>query len=58
MDKWVKFVEEKEIKMVKKDQWETFWELNEVTKGDFKNFEDDGSWNSMIDDFAEWLKTN
>ena len=56
MDKWLAFLtEEKKIEIVKKDQWEMFYELVKATKGNFKNFVDDGCWSSTIDEFCEYM---
>ena len=33
-----------------------FLELNTQTKGNIKNFEDDGTFPTIFDDFLEWLE--
>lgn len=43
---WCEFIEKEKASVVTKDLWNSFWELNDDTKGDFKNFVDDGCWPS------------
>jgi len=39
-------------KIIKRDEWDSLLDLTKTTKGNFANFEDDGSWNSIVDDFV------
>lgn len=40
------------IKALPRDTWDLFYELVKTTNGDLKNFVDDGSWPSLIDEFV------
>ena len=44
LDKWLTFIEKSEVKSIKKDQWQMFYQLCIQTKGVFANFVDDGCW--------------
>lgn len=61
LDSWIDFIEKraekenKEVSIIKKDEWEMFYELIVKTKGNIKNFVDDGCWPSLIDEFMESL---
>ena len=48
---WVDFLktEKTELQVIQKDTWNMILELIEATQGDFKNFQDDGSWPPLID---------
>jgi len=56
LDKWKAFlngkVERNEILVVTKDTWHLFWDLNTQCRGNISNFEDDGCWPVMIDEFV------
>ena len=57
--KWCEFlnakVEKKELTVVTKDTWDLFYDLVTQTKGDMQNFEDDGCWPVLIDQFHEYV---
>jgi len=59
MDKWVKFIQEKqgkkEITIMTKDTWDLFFDLVQQTGGDWSKFEDDGAWPVLIDGFVEYM---
>jgi hypothetical protein len=44
------------MNVVTKDLWNEFSKLVEQTNGDINNFEDDGAWPVMIDEFIEYLQ--
>lgn len=56
LEQWKAFlngkVERNEILVVTKDTWEQFYQLNKSTNGNIAEFEDDGTWPVMIDDFV------
>ena len=62
LDDWIKFLEagneDKSRQAIKKDEWEMFLEFNKNCKGNIKNFEDDGCFPSIFDDFLEWKEKN
>ena len=53
LGKWKDFLtkEKKELNAVPQDTWNLFINLVTSTKGDLKNFEDDGAWPSLVDEF-------
>jgi hypothetical protein len=54
---WVTFIVDiKKPVVVKLDQWNMFYELIKQTKGNIKNFVDDGTWSSIIDEFIEYIQ--
>ena len=59
LDKWIQFVNGKkergEILVITKDTWDLFYDLVKQTRGNISNFEDDGAWPSMIDDFVAFM---
>ena len=58
IDKWNAFIEKEAeggLKAIKKDTWNMLLELIEATNGDMANFQDDGAWPVLIDQFQEFL---
>jgi len=59
LEKWKAFCmgkfERNEIKVITRDTWDLFWDLNKQTRGNMSNFEDDGAWPSIIDEFVEYV---
>ncbi len=54
---WITFiVDKKKPAVIKLDQWNMFYELIKQTKGNIKNFVDDGTWSSIIDEFIEYIQ--
>jgi len=49
-------VEKKELLVITRDTWDLFFDLVKQTKGDLKNFVDDGAWPSIIDEFILYTK--
>ena len=62
LEDWVAFVndgdEKGTRKAIKKDEWDMFLEFNKNCKGKLSNFEDDGSFPSIFDDFLEWKESH
>ena len=57
MERWLEFVQAKGIKVVTKDVWDmllTF--LNDVSQGDMADYDDEGAWPVLIDDYVEWFR--
>ena len=59
LDIWGKFltdkVTKKELTVVTKDTWDLFYDLVQQTNGNMANFEDDGCWPVLIDQFNEYV---
>ncbi len=53
---WKQFLldkfERKELIVVTKDTWDLFYDFYKQTRGNLANFEDDGAWPVMIDEFV------
>lgn len=58
LKQWITFleVEKKELLVITRDTWDLFFDLVKQTKGDLKNFVDDGAWPSIIDEFILYTK--
>ena len=60
LEKWKDFLcgkeDRKELIVVTKDVWELFYDLVKQTKGQIQNFEDDGAWPVIVDEFIEYLE--
>lgn len=46
--------EKKDQQVIQKDNWMMLYELIETTRGDFKNFVDDGCWNILVEQFGQY----
>lgn len=55
---WINFIESNPIKIVKKDEWNMFYEMVAETKGSFKNYKDEGCWPLLFDEFVEYYAKN
>jgi len=59
LTQWKSFVTAKrdagEILVITKDTWNLFYDLIKQTRGNIANFEDDGAWPTMIDNFVEFV---
>ena len=55
---WCEFLDEKksEHKFISRDTWNLLLDLATQVKPDFSDFDEDGAWPVIIDDFVEWVK--
>lgn len=57
---WGTFLKAMEAKnsqfAINQDNWNLFLQLVDQTGGTWVNFEDDGSWSTLIDEFGEHMK--
>lgn len=56
LKEWVDFVQNQYKKAISKDVWSQFYEFTVTIAHDFKNYEDDGAWPVIIDEFIEFCK--
>lgn len=42
---------------ITRDNWDLFYDLIQQTRGDFSNFEDDGCWPTLIDEFCAFMQS-
>lgn len=57
LTQWGTFLKQKTPSIgINQDNWNMFLNLVEQTDGTMANFEDDGNWTTLIDEFAEYMK--
>lgn len=52
------FLEQSRYRVLNKDQWCNVLEFSRAVDPDLTNYDVDGAWPVMLDEFVEWLKTN
>ncbi|CAE1279991.1 DCUN1D4_5 [Acanthosepion pharaonis] len=50
------FLEQSKYKVINKDQWCNILEFSRTIHTDLSNYDEDGAWPVMLDEFVEWLK--
>ncbi|BFZ14564.1 hypothetical protein BsWGS_17603 [Bradybaena similaris] len=50
------FLEQSKYKVINKDQWCNILEFSRSIKSNLDNYDEDGAWPVMLDEFVEWLK--
>ncbi|CAI9734442.1 Hypothetical predicted protein [Octopus vulgaris] len=50
------FLEQSKYKVINKDQWCNILEFSRTIYPDLSNYDEDGAWPVMLDEFVEWLK--
>ncbi|XP_058489313.1 DCN1-like protein 5, partial [Solea solea] len=51
------FLEQSKYKGMNKDQWYNVLEFSRTITTDLSNYDEDGAWPVLLDEFVEWLKT-
>lgn len=51
------FLEQSKYKVINKDQWCNILEFSRSIKPDLSNYDEDGAWPVLLDEFVEWLKS-
>lgn len=51
------FLEQSKYKVINKDQWCNVLEFSRTIKQDLSNYDEDGAWPVLLDEFVEWLVT-
>ena len=54
LERWCTFVQEKNVKAVTKDVWDMLLTFSKSINEDMSNFDEDGAWPVLLDDFVEW----
>lgn len=50
------FLDQSKYKVINKDQWCNILEFSRTISNDLSNYDVDGAWPVMLDEFVEWLK--
>ncbi|XP_067132896.1 DCN1-like protein 4 isoform X2 [Centruroides vittatus] len=50
------FLEQSKYKVINKDQWCNVLEFSRTINSDLSNYDEDGAWPVLLDEFVEWLK--
>ncbi|KAK4337022.1 hypothetical protein RND71_043998 [Anisodus tanguticus] len=53
-----KFLSESNHKNINEDQWCNILEFSKVITPDFKNYDEDGAWPLLMDEFVDWYKNS
>lgn len=51
------FLEQSKYKGMNKDQWYNVLEFSKTIKADLSNYDEDGAWPVLLDEFVEWHKS-
>jgi DCN1-like protein 4/5 len=52
------FLDQSKYKVINKDQWCNILEFSRTIYNDLSNYDVDGAWPVMLDEFVEWLKAS
>lgn len=55
LDDWCEFLESKDIIAIQKDTWDQLLDFAWTVKSDLSNFDPQGAWPYLIDEFVEYL---
>ncbi|XP_048839241.1 DCN1-like protein 5 [Brienomyrus brachyistius] len=50
------FLEQSRYKVMNKDQWYNVLEFSRTVQADLSNYDEDGAWPVLLDEFVEWQK--
>lgn len=50
------FIEQSKYRVINKDQWFNILEFSRSICNDLSNYDEDGAWPVLLDEFVEWLK--
>lgn len=51
------FIDQSKYKVINKDQWYNILEFSRTISSDLSNYDIDGAWPVMLDEFVEWLRS-
>lgn len=50
------FLDESKYKVINKDQWCNVLEFSRTISCDLKNYDEDGAWPVLLDEFVDWTR--
>ena len=56
LDQWTTFLREKKVQVITTDVWNMLLTFATDIAEDMSNFDDDGAWPVLIDDFVDWIR--
>ena len=56
LGEWTTFLQEKDVKVVTTDVWNMLLTFSNDIASDMSNYDDDGAWPVLIDDFVDWIR--
>jgi len=58
LPKWIKFLESQGQKTVSQDLWTMTYEFARDVKSDLSNYDPDGAWPGLVDEFVDYVKAD
>lgn len=56
VDAWLEFVQQSNLRVISRDVWKQTLEFSKVMKPDLSNFDPDGAWPVLLDDFVDHVQ--
>ncbi|XP_048589133.1 uncharacterized protein LOC116618188 isoform X2 [Nematostella vectensis] len=58
LDHFLAFLQQSKYKVINRDQWCNVLEFSRTIEVDLSNYDEDGAWPVLMDEFVEWYRTN
>lgn len=56
LEQWIQFLQERHNKTISRDTWNLFLDFNNQVNMDLQNYDPEGAWPILIDEFVEYKK--